>query len=131
MFIVFNVLVPEANYQTNLHGLVKLFVDKSNLYSQQNGIEFHTSKQEIKAFLGANCVMSINKLPTIKSYWNWQQFIGNESIRNVMARSRFEDNLQNPHFSGNTKDDKSDSIFIRVLVILFQMMILKTLTSIW
>ena len=110
MFIVFNVLVPEVNYQTNIYGLVKIFVDKSNLHSQQDGIEFHTSKQEIKAFFGANCVMSVNKLPTIKSYWNWQQLIGNESIRNIMARTRFEDILQNLHFSDNTKDDKSEKV---------------------
>ena len=56
-----------------------------------------------------------------------------------MARSRFEDILRNLHFSDNTKDDKSDkvtnsdplsTILTRVLVILFQMMILKALTSI-
>ena len=36
------------------------------------------------------------------------QFIGNESIRNVMSRSRFEDTVSNLYFSGNAKDDKSD-----------------------
>ena len=52
--------------------------------------------------------MYINKLPTINSYWKWGQFIGNVGIRNVMARSRFEDILQNVHFLDNTKNDKSD-----------------------
>ena len=93
---------------TNLDGLVKLLVEESNLYAQQNGREFHTNKQEMRAFLGINYIMSINKLPTIKSYWECGQFIGNEGIRNVMSRSRFEDVLRNLYFSDNPKDDKSD-----------------------
>ena len=50
--------------------------------------------------------MSINKLPTIKNYWECGQFIGNDGIRNIMARSRFEDILRDVHFSGSTKYDK-------------------------
>ena len=50
--------------------------------------------------------MSINKLPTIKSYWDCGKSIGNEGIRNVVARSRFEDVLRNLHFLDNAKDDK-------------------------
>ena len=52
--------------------------------------------------------MSINKLPTIKSCWQCGQYVGDEGIRSVMSRSRFEEILQNLHFSNNTKDDKSD-----------------------
>ena len=62
----------------------------------------------MKAFLGINYFMSINKLPTIKSYWECGQYVGNERIRNVMSRSRFEKIFQNLHSSDNTKDDKSD-----------------------
>ena len=51
--------------------------------------------------------MSINKLPTIISYWECGQYVGNKGICNVMSRSRFEEISQNLHFSGNTKDDKS------------------------
>ena len=47
----------------------------------------------MKAFLGIDHVMSIDKLPTIKSYWECGQFIGKEGIRNIMARSRSEDIL--------------------------------------
>ena len=36
---------------TNLDGLVKLLVDESTLYAQQNGREFHTKKQERRASL--------------------------------------------------------------------------------
>ena len=62
----------------------------------------------MRAFLGINHVMSINKLPTIKSYWKCEQYVGNEAIRNVMSRSRFKEILQNLHFFDNAKDDKSD-----------------------
>ena len=48
----------------------------------------------------------MNKLPTIKSYWECGKSIGNEGIRNVVARSRFEDVLRNLHFLDNAKDDK-------------------------
>ena len=91
---------------TNLDGLVKLLVDESNFYTWQNGREFHTNKQDVRAFLGINFIMSINKLPTVKSYWEYGQLIGNEGIRNVVARSRFDYILQNFHFLDNTKDDK-------------------------
>ena len=93
---------------TDIENLIKLIVVESNLYAQQKGREFQTNEQEMRAFLGINYVMSINKLPTIKSYWECGQYVGNEGIRNIMSRSRFEDILQNLHFSDNTKDDKSD-----------------------
>ena len=55
----------------NLDGIVKLLVDKSNLQAQQSGREFHTNKQEMRAFLGINYIMFINKLPSIKNYFYW------------------------------------------------------------
>ena len=93
---------------TNLDGLIKVLADGCNFYAQQNDREFHINKQKMRQFLEINYMMSINNLPTIKSYLECGQSIGNEDIRNVMARSRFEDILQNLHFSDKTKDDKSD-----------------------
>ena len=93
---------------TDIENLIKLIAVEGNLYAQQKVREFQTNEQEMRAFLGINYVMSINKLPTIKSYWVCGQYVGNEGIRNVMSRSRFEEILQNLHFSDNTKDDKSD-----------------------
>ena len=58
--------------------------------------------------LGMIFIMSINKLPTIKSYWECGEFTENDDIRNVMAGSIFGDILQNLDFLDNTKDDKSD-----------------------
>ena len=50
--------------------------------------------------------MSINKLSTIKSYWQCGQFIVNDGIRNVMARLSFEDILRNLHFRRTQKMTK-------------------------
>ena len=58
--------------------------------------------------LGMIFIMSINKLPTIKIYWECGQFTENNDIRNVMAGSIFGDILQNLDFLDNTKDDNSD-----------------------
>ena len=82
------------------------------MYDQQNGREFHTNEQEMGAFLGIKYTMSIDKLLAIKIYWEFRQFIGNEGIRNVIARFRFEDILRNLHFLGNTEDYKSDRSLI-------------------
>ena len=60
------------------------------------------NSDEIRAFLGINFVMSINKLPNLKSYWQIDEYVGNEGIRNVVTRKRFQEILQNLHY------DKSD-----------------------
>ena len=49
---------------TGLKELLELIVEQSNLYAHQNGRNTVT-KEELKVFFGINCVMAINKLPTI------------------------------------------------------------------
>ena len=71
----------------------------------------------MRAFSGINYRNSVNKLPLFKTYWKSRQVIGNEGIRNVMGRSRFEDILRNLHFSDNRKDDKCDNDYkVRSLI---------------
>ena len=65
---------------TNLDGVYKFLNDESNLYAQENGIEFHTIKQEMRAFLGINYRISINKVQTMESYWKFGLFIGNTDV---------------------------------------------------
>ena len=50
--------------------LVKIICDQSNLYAAQNGRAFDIFPEEIGAFLGINCIMSISKLPNLKCYWS-------------------------------------------------------------
>ena len=88
---------------------VVILVEQTNLYARQNGRQFETNSDEIKAFLGINFVMSINKLPNLKSYWQIDEYVGNEGIRNVVTRKRFQEILRNLHFGAdNEVDDKSD-----------------------
>ena len=84
--------------------------------------------------------MSINKLPTIKSYWECGQFIGNKSIKMLwLNRSLntvyeifiFRTTQNMTKVTKVTNSDPLSTILTRVLVILFEMMILKALTSIW
>ena len=104
-------LVPEI--QTNLnetvspteifslvtgHGeLLELIVEQSNLYAHQNGRNFAVTQEKLKAFLGMNFVMVINKLPTIAEFWRVDKLIGNGGIQNTMIRNGFCEILQNLH----------------------------------
>ena len=101
---------------TGLEELLELIVEQSNLYAHQNGRNFTVTKEELKAFLGINFVMAINKLPTIAEYWRVDNLIGNDGIQNTMIRNRFCEILQNLHFADNRKDDKTDKAFKMISV---------------
>ena len=71
----------------------------------------------MKAFLGINFIVSINKYPSLEDYWSRDKCIGNEKIQNVMTRTRFQSILQNLHFSNNDNDDKNgESYKIRPVI---------------
>ena len=93
---------------TGLEELLELIVEQSNLYAHQNGRNFTVTKEELKAFLGINFVMAINKLPTIAEYWRVDNLIGNDGIQNTMIRNRFCEILQNLHFADSRKRNKTD-----------------------
>ena len=65
---------------TRLEELLELIVEKSNLLAHQNGRNFIVTEEELKAFLGTNFVISINKSPTIAEYWRIDNLIGNDGI---------------------------------------------------
>ena len=93
-----------------------LLVSEGNYYVVENPT-IEKNLKEGSSKTEKDYIMSINKLPTIKSYWECGQFIVNEGIRNVMARSRFKDILQNLNFLDNKKDGKSDKCYkVRSLV---------------
>ena len=86
---------------TGLEELLELMVEQSNLYIHQNGRNFTVTKAELKAFLGINIVMTINKLAKIAEYWRVDNLIGNDGIQNTMihkpllrdpSKSTFADN---------------------------------------
>ena len=96
---------------SSLEELLKLIIKQSNVYANQNRRNFTVTKEELKAFLGINFVMAINKLPTIAEYWRVDNLIGNDGIQNTMIRNLFCEILQNLHFADNRKGDKTDKAF--------------------
>ena len=64
-----------------LEELLELIVEQLNLYAHQNGRNFTVTKEELKAFLGINFVMAINKSPTIADYCRVDNLIGNDCIQ--------------------------------------------------
>ena len=93
---------------TGLEELIDLIVVQTNLCAQQKGRNVTVDNNELKAFLGINYIMAINKLPTIAEYWRVDNRIGNNVIQNAMIRNRFCEILQNLLFADNTEDDKTD-----------------------
>ena len=71
---------------TNVDELINLIVVQSDLYAQQNGREFQTNAKEMMAFLGINYIVRINQLPTVQSYWECGQFIGNRDLEGRRMR---------------------------------------------
>lgn len=49
------------------------------------------TRAEIKAFIGINIVMGINSLPQLALYWSSDDYFGNQGIKKVMAKNRYEE----------------------------------------
>ena len=62
----------------------------------------------MKVIIGVSYIMTVNQLPSISMFWDCNQFAGNVGIQNIFARSRYQVVLQNNHFAGNRKQDKTD-----------------------
>ena len=101
---------PFDIFQT-VTGMNELPEMETNRYTTQKGCNFETVKNEMKAFLGVNFIMGINKLPSLEDYRSTDKCIGNEKIQNVTTRTRFQSILQNPHYFNNDNDDKTDKSY--------------------
>ena len=101
---------PFDIFQT-VTGMNELREMETNRYTTQKGLNFETVKNEMKAFLGVNFIMGINKLPSLEDYRSTDKCIGNEKIQNVTTRTRFQSILQNPHYFNNDNDDKTDKSY--------------------
>ena len=96
---------------TSLEELLELIGEQSNLYVHQNGRNFTVTREELKAFLGINIFMALNKLPTIAECWRVDNLIGNDGIQNRKIRNCFCEILQSLHFIDNRKRNKTDKAF--------------------
>ena len=73
----------------------------------RKGAIFLTNHDELKAFLGINYLMGINKLPSFGNYREVDRYIENDGTKNMMTKHRFQDNLQDLHFGNNGYYNKS------------------------
>ena len=96
---------------TNLNELVKRICGQTNIYATQNGREFATNREEIRAFLDINYIMSISRLPNVKRYCRVNSCLSNDGLRNAVTRNRFMNLLQSLHFTDNQTADKSDKAY--------------------
>ena len=65
----------------------------------------------MKAFLGINFIMGINRLPSFEDCWSTDKYIRNKKIKNFMTRARFQSILENLHSSNNDNDNKTDKSY--------------------
>ena len=96
---------------TGMNELLEIIVMKTKRCATQKGRNFETTEDEMKAFLGINFIIGINKLPSLEDYWSSDKCIGNGKIQNVMTRTRFQSILQNLHFSNDDNEDKTDKSY--------------------
>ena len=92
----------------NLDVLIGLLVTQSNFFSQQNVRHFVTDSGEMKAFLGPNYVMAVNQLPSISMRWDYDHFIGNNDMENILTKGKYQEIMQNLHFADNSKQDQTN-----------------------
>ena len=84
-------------------------VQESNRYTQQKlgnrFASFHQiTRAELKAFIGINLIMGINRLQNYALFWSNDDFFGNQGIKRVMTKNRFEEISQYLHFNDSTKE---------------------------
>ena len=77
---------------------MKFIVTETNRNATQKGLNFETTKDEMKVFLGINFILGINNLPSLEDYWSIDKCIRNEKFQNIMTRARFQSILQKVTF---------------------------------
>ena len=62
---------------TGMNELLEIIVTETNRYATQKGHNFETTEDWMKAYLGINVTMGINKLPSLEDCWSTDKCIGN------------------------------------------------------
>ena len=89
----------------------RMLIEQTNLYLQQNDRNFHNSAAKMKAFIGANYMMTLNQLSSIQIYLDCDcnvGIVGKAGLQNIFTRTIYKENLKNLHFADSTKQDKTD-----------------------
>lgn len=90
--------------------LWNLIVEETNRYAHQKLCDLPerlakfvpVTLAEMKAFVGINIIMGINVLPNPALYWSSDGFFGNQGIKKVMPKNRFQEISCYLHFNDST-----------------------------
>ena len=86
----------------------KMIMESNRYARQQLGDRFANfrviTRAELKAFIGINIIMGIVRLPNYALYWSNDEFFGNQGIKRVMTKNRFEELSCYLHFSDSSKE---------------------------
>ncbi|KAK3750318.1 hypothetical protein QZH41_010822, partial [Actinostola sp. cb2023] len=85
-------------------------VEETNRYARQSvannprrsAIWKDVTKPEMKSYFGICVIMGVNVLPKVADYWKDDPFLGNEGIKRVMTRNRYQEISQFLHFADST-----------------------------
>lgn len=89
-----------------------ILVPQSIVYTQQKGIPFKIEKNEMKAFIGINIMMSYHVLPELRDYFSNEPDLRVQPIAETMTRDRMYSIRKALHFSDNSKaPDKLQNSF--------------------
>ena len=75
---------------------------------QQNWRVFLTNAYKLKVIISVDYIMTVNQLPSIPNFWDYNHFVGNVGIQSIFERTGYQVVLQSNHFSANTIQDKTD-----------------------
>ena len=106
---------PSVPISSNPIELFSLFFDddvigtivrETDRYAEQCLVEttktWSTNAEEIKAYIGFNMLMGINRLPEIRDYWAKDEKLHYSPIASRISRNRFEDITRYLHFADNS-----------------------------
>ena len=80
---------------------------ESERYSQQQGVSFQATMEEIKSFLGITILMGYHRLPSMRDYWSQEPDLTVPFVANSMNRRRFEIIRKMLHFADNNEENVS------------------------
>ena len=86
--------------------VIGTIVRETNRYAEQCLADttktWSTNAAEIRAYIGFNMLMGINRLPEIRDYWAKDEKLHYSPIASRVSRSRFEDITRYLHFADNS-----------------------------
>ncbi|XP_013407355.1 piggyBac transposable element-derived protein 4-like [Lingula anatina] len=73
------------------HLFDQIAMETTRYAAQKGNDNFHTTADEIKAYLGLLFLMGVVKLPNYRCYWSTREELHQTSISKVMPRKRYEE----------------------------------------